>query len=154
MLQKNEPILNYKGLYGDELGNYSSEYIFLELISTRSQHFNWVIKPHIHTHLFQLFIISKGSIEFNNNNITSSINAPCVFIIPPTLMHGFVYSKDIEGYILSLSEGLVNDIFKTSAVIENFDKIHVIYKFNEAESFKEIQPVSYTHLTLPTKRIV
>jgi AraC family transcriptional activator of pobA len=138
MSQKNEPILNYKGLYGDDLGNYSSEYIFLELISTRSQQFNWVIKPHIHAHLFQIFIISKGSVEFNNNHFTSIIKAPCVFIIPPTLMHGFVYSKDIEGSILSLSEGLVNDIFKTSSIIEHFDKIQVINKFNKADSIKEI----------------
>ncbi|MFC4231343.1 helix-turn-helix domain-containing protein [Parasediminibacterium paludis] len=138
MILKKGPILNYKGLYGDDEGNYSSEYIFLELIATRSQNFNWVIKPHIHTHLFQIFFICKGSVEFINNGLTPKIKAPCIFVIPPTLMHGFAYSKDIEGYILSISESVVNDIFKTSLLIDNFHQIYVVKKFYDNDSFEEI----------------
>jgi AraC family transcriptional activator of pobA len=47
--QKN--IINYEGFYGDIKGKYSAKYIFLELIATRSQSFDWNIKPH-HSHLF------------------------------------------------------------------------------------------------------
>ena len=41
-------ILNFDGLYGDDYGTYSSEYIFLELIATRRETFDLNNKPHIH----------------------------------------------------------------------------------------------------------
>lgn len=75
-------ITNYEGLYGDEYGKYSLEYIFLELIATRSQSFDWTIKPHIHTQLFQVFIVEKGQVGFQENTLERQIQAPCIFIVP------------------------------------------------------------------------
>jgi AraC family transcriptional regulator, transcriptional activator of pobA len=61
-MKKKNDILNFEGLYGDDSGKYSSEYIFLEMIATRSQSFDWNIKPHIHSQLFQVFIVRKGTL--------------------------------------------------------------------------------------------
>ncbi len=63
-MREPSPILNFDGLYGDDYGTYSSEYIFLELIATRSETFDWNIKTHIHSHLFQVFIVKKGAFLF------------------------------------------------------------------------------------------
>jgi AraC family transcriptional activator of pobA len=135
----NLKIASFDGLYGDHEGKFSSEYIFLELIATRSQIFDWNIKPHVHSHLFQVFIIEKGTLEFTNISSKSRINAPCIIVIPPTLLHGLVYSPDVEGQILSLSDNIVNDIFKTSsAFLNSCEKIQIIEKFEELNSFANV----------------
>jgi AraC family transcriptional activator of pobA len=138
-MNKNENITHYNGLYGDEQGKYSSEYIFLELIATRSQTFNWIIKPHVHSHLFQVFFIQKGSLEFLQGQEKTNIVAPCVLLIPPTFMHGLTYTPDVEGHILSVSDGVIHELFKSStAFLANCDRIHVINNFKSENGFDSI----------------
>lgn len=132
-------ILNFEGLYGDDHGKYSSEYIFLELIATRSQTFDWNIKLHIHSHLFQVFIVKNGSLTFQDDTQEYQLEAPCVLLIPPTLLHGLVYSPNVVGQILTLSESIVEDIFKTSNPIwQTFEQIRVLTNFEEEAAFEKI----------------
>lgn len=134
--QKN--IINYDGLYGDTTTRHSSEYIFLELIQTRSQTFDWLIQPHIHTHLFQLFIVKKGNILFQEAIQKHQITAPCIFLIPPTQLHGLTYTPDVEGHILSISSSIVEDIFKTSKdIFRTLEKIQIIQDFDNENSFEK-----------------
>ncbi|MCP9756124.1 helix-turn-helix domain-containing protein [Lacihabitans sp. CCS-44] len=132
-------VLNFDGLYGDDYGRYSAEYIFLELISTRSQIFNWTIKPHIHLHLFQIFVLTKGSVLFQEALKEQQINAPCILLIPPTKLHGLVYTPDVEGQILTLSESIIEEIFKTSQSIwKTFEDIRILKDFEDDFSFENI----------------
>lgn len=135
-------ITNFDGLYGDVQGKYSSEYIFLELIATRSQTFDWNIKPHIHSNLFQVFIVKKGSLSFQEETKAYQLEAPCILLIPPTLLHGLIYSPNVEGYILTLSESIIEDIFKTSSSIwKTFEQISVLKNFEGESSFEKILTV-------------
>lgn len=136
-MHNDKPILNFEGLYGDLNSRYSSEYIFLELITTRSQLFDWVIQPHIHTHLFQLFIVEKGQVTFQNGSQIRTYAGPCIFLIPPTTLHGLTYTPDVFGHILTISETIIEAIFQTSsAVWQSFGKIHAIHDFDENEPFE------------------
>ncbi|AEI47976.1 helix-turn-helix domain-containing protein [Runella slithyformis] len=136
-MSNDKPILNFEGLYGDLNSRYSSEYIFLELITTRSQLFDWVIQPHIHTHLFQLFIVEKGQVTFQNDTQLKTYAGPCIFMIPPTMLHGLTYTPDVSGHILTISETIMEAIFQTSsAVWQSFHKIHIIQNFDENEPFE------------------
>lgn len=138
-MKQEKNILNFDGLYGDDFGRYSSEYIFLELIATRSQLFNWTIKPHLHSQLFQVFIISKGSLLFQEAIEEHKLQAPCIVLIPPTKLHGLVYNPDIEGQILTLSESIVEEIFKTSSSLwKTFEDIRILSYFEE-NTFDKIQ---------------
>jgi len=68
-----------------------------------------------------------------------NLEAPCILLIPPTLLHGLVYSPNIEGFILTLSESIIEDIFKTSNLIwRTFEKIRVLTHFDEYSSFETI----------------
>lgn len=138
-MKQEKNILNFDGLYGDDYGRYSSEYIFLELIATRSQTFDWRIKPHIHLQLFQVFIVQSGSLLFQEATKEQEFTAPCIMLIPPTKLHGLVYNPDVEGYILTISESIVEDIFKTSnSIWKTFEEIHVLSHFEE-KVFDKIQ---------------
>lgn len=135
--QKN--IINYDGLYGDVNGKYSAEYIFLELIATRSQTFDWNIKPHIHTNLFQVFMVENGQIDFQDATQNHQVKAPCIFLIPPTHLHGLTYSTNVRGYILTISSSIMEDIFKTfSATFKTFNQSQVLTHFEEPNSFESI----------------
>ncbi len=139
MQQKN--ILNFEGLYGDDYSKYSSEYIFLEFIATRSQTFNWNIKPHIHSSLYQVFIVKNGPLVFQESGYETMMEGPCIIIIPPTKIHGLVYSPNVEGQILTLSEKTVEDIFQTSCTVwKTFEEIRKINEFG-ADIFNEIQQI-------------
>lgn len=140
-MKQAKSILNFDGLYGDDYGKYSSEYIFLELIATRSELFNWTIKPHIHSQLFQVFIVKKGSLLFQEATQEHELQAPCIAFIPPTKLHGLVYKPDVEGHILTLSDSLIEEIFKTSSGIwKTFENIRILTHF-EDETFDKIQNV-------------
>jgi len=144
-MDNSKPILNFEGLYGDLNSRYPLEYIFLELISTRSQIFNWVIQPHIHTHLFQVFIIKKGSLLFQEATLEHQLEAPCIILVPPTKLHGLVYSPNIEGQILTLSESIIEEIFKTSSTIwKTLEEIRVLNCFENEAPLAKIQTLLFS----------
>jgi AraC family transcriptional regulator, transcriptional activator of pobA len=137
VFQKN--IINYEGLYGDVDGQFSSEYIFLELIATRSQTFDWNINPHIHSSLFQVFIVENGQVSIQENAQKHQVKAPCVFVVPPTYLHGLTYTPDVKGYILTVSTSIMEDIFKTfSETFKTFSQTQIITHFDEPNSFDSI----------------
>ncbi len=135
-MQENKKIINYDGLYGDESGRYSAEYIFLESIASRSKDFDWHINPHVHIQLFQVFIIKNGSLSFQDAFESQTIEAPCVIVIPATALHGLTYNPPVEGFILTLSASIIEDIFQTShPVWQTFEKIRVLQYFTEENLF-------------------
>ena len=114
-------ITQYDGLYGEATAETASadlsdrrpnaEYLFSELLETRSQHFGWIIHPHIHARLFQVFFIEFGQFEFQEATRKRQLAGPCLLLIPPTALHGFMYNADVRGRILTLSDALVDSLF-------------------------------------------
>ncbi len=138
-MQQSKNIINYEGLYGDVNGQYSAEYIFLELIATRSQIFDWNIKPHIHSHLFQVFIVENGQVSIQENTEEHQVKAPCIFLVPPTYLHGLTYTPDVKGYILTVSTSIMEDIFNTfSITFKTFSQTQIITHFEDLNSFESI----------------
>ena len=110
-------IANYAGLYGEVNARPNADYIFSELIETRSRVFNWVIQPHVHTQLFQLFFIESGQVLFKEAAQEHTVHGACVLFIPPSHLHGLTYSADVTGRILTVSDVLVETLFPTSSAI-------------------------------------
>ncbi|TAE90721.1 MAG: helix-turn-helix domain-containing protein [Runella slithyformis] len=109
---KQKKIRQYDGLYGENQSPLPNNYIFSELIETRSKGFDWLIQPHIHVNLFQLFFIESGHLEFHTNMHPQRLYAPCILVIPPTVLHGFTYSPDVSGRILTLSDAVVESVLQ------------------------------------------
>lgn len=110
-------ITQYDGLYGESTTRPDGEYLFSELLETRSRTFDWVIQPHIHARLFQVFFIQSGQFTFQESAGTQQLTGPCLLLIPPTALHGFVYSPDASGRILTLSDSLLDNLFSSSAAL-------------------------------------
>ena len=134
----NKLITHFEGIYEETNVRPSSNYIFSELIETRSRHFDWIIKPHIHNNLLQIFLLVSGEVQFQQSSQNQPCKAPCVLIIPATNLHGFSYSPDVTGRILSLSTSVIDGIFSDNSIIQ-FDlntAIQTIHKFDEEITFE------------------
>lgn len=125
---------NYDGLYGDLNFRKRNDYVFLELIETRSRGFNWVIEKHIHNHLYQFFFIIGGTVDFQGPVKSCFIDTPTILVIPPNTLHGLTFGHDIQidGSILTISDAMMDIICKdVPAVLVAFSSVQQI-TFNRA----------------------
>ena len=129
---------HFDGLYGELNATPASDYIFSELISTRSQTFDWVIRPHIHTKLFQLFMVESGKVILKSDFQEKTLVCPCLIVIPPATLHGLTYSSDVTGRILTISSSIIENIFKSSPILSLADPL-LLEEFNEEYSFENLQ---------------
>ena len=133
-------ITQFDGLYGEvgprqATAQPGSEYLFSELLETRSHTFNWVIQPHVHARLFQLFFIESGSVEFSEATQKRQLSGPVALLIPPTALHGFIYTPDAKGRILTLSDTFLESLFPdTSALKPMLGSVQCIQAFDEPYS--------------------
>jgi AraC family transcriptional activator of pobA len=116
-IRTSSQLKHYEGLYGDIIHKPDATYIFLEAIETRSKGFGWVIDPHVHSHLYQLFFIESGSAKFIGISNETLLQAPCILFVPPSTLHGLHYSSDVSGHILTLSDHVVEMLFPQSAAV-------------------------------------
>lgn len=110
-------LLNYKGLYGDNNQRDFGDFVHHELLATRSQLYDWEINEHLHTDLFQIFIIDTGEGVLIQDNTRIKLEAPCILLIPTNTFHGFEFQSDINGEVFTISEQFIETIFKNTPLI-------------------------------------
>jgi AraC family transcriptional regulator, transcriptional activator of pobA len=132
-------ITNY-GLYGDNPLTITTDFIKVERIETTSQPHDWRIIPHIHTDLFQLFLIEHGETELFLTQTEASIPCPCVIVMPANTLHGFNFSPDVRGYVITLSESFVENTLSTSpAVFIELNKVKILSATSEQPLFEALK---------------
>ncbi|UZM11986.1 helix-turn-helix domain-containing protein [Pseudomonas kielensis] len=94
-------------LYGESLDWPTPDLLHCETISQRSREHQWKIKPHRHADLCQLLFVFKGQAELEIEGQLSRLDEPGVQILPALSIHGFRFSEDVEGFILTLAAPLV-----------------------------------------------
>ena len=122
-----EKIKHFDGLYGDLNHTRRNDYFFLEMIQTRSKHFDWIIETHIHSYLYQLFFITAGTVAMEGAIKFQRLHTPCIVMIPPNTLHGLRYSADVQGKILTVSDALVEYVFADApAILVDMEKINYL----------------------------
>jgi AraC family transcriptional activator of pobA len=133
-------ITQFDGLYGQANTRSDAEYLFSELLETRSRSFDWVIQPHMHARLFQVFFVETGRVTFQDAMQQRDFTAPIVLLIPPTALHGFVYSPDATGRILTLSDALVDKLFPAlPALAPMLGAVQCLTRFEEPYSPDQVR---------------
>lgn len=132
-------ITHYDGLYGEHNARPDSDYIFSELLETRSATFDWVVKPHLHTRLYQLFFLKTGKVTFQDATGVLLLDTPCLLFIPPSALHGLEYSPDTTGHILTIADSLVESLFSVSTPVQiTLSRIHRIEQATDSQAFTEL----------------
>ncbi|OIN55583.1 helix-turn-helix domain-containing protein [Arsenicibacter rosenii] len=131
-------ITHYDGLYGESNTRPATDYIFSESLETRSPTFDWIVKPHIHTRLYQLFFLKTGKVVFQDTNGSCDLDSPCLLCIPPSALHGLVYTPDTTGHILTIADSLIDAIFPSSSpALLTLSRLHRIEKQEDEQAFHE-----------------
>jgi AraC family transcriptional activator of pobA len=94
-------------LYGESLDWPTPDLLHCETISKRSREHQWEIKPHRHADLCQLLFVFKGQAELEIEGRRSQLTEPAIQILPPLSVHGFRFSQDVEGFVVTLAAPLI-----------------------------------------------
>ncbi|ABC92200.1 transcriptional regulator protein, AraC family [Rhizobium etli CFN 42] len=89
-------------LYGENTGRSPEFWLHCETIRSRSSLHHWEIRLHRHESFFQILYIEAGSGDAIFGKRSHAIRPPAVITVPPGLDHGFRFSRDIDGLVITI----------------------------------------------------
>ena len=92
-------------LYGEEPNQNESFRFHCETLFSRSSLYRFEIDTHQHPGFFQILYISEGDGDARLDGTSQVICPPAVILVPPGFEHGFRFSRDIAGVIVTLFAG-------------------------------------------------
>lgn len=94
-------------LYGEQQRSESAELVHIELIETRSRLYDWHIAPHTHAGLFQVLFLLGGEVRAHVSGALWECRGPVAITIHPAVAHGFDFSPEAHGYVLTVDQNVV-----------------------------------------------
>jgi len=107
-----QPIILTTQRYGEHEESATLDMLHCEPLITRTRAHQFTIRPHRHSGLSQVFYLQKGSGEANLDGETTTVKAPCVMLISSMCIHDFVWTEDVAGTVLSISNVLLDELQK------------------------------------------
>ncbi|PKM32154.1 MAG: AraC family transcriptional regulator [Gammaproteobacteria bacterium HGW-Gammaproteobacteria-12] len=104
------PLVPVFKLYGETAEWPTPDLIHCESIPERSQLHGWEIKPHRHADLLQLLYVQAGEAELEVEGQVRQVRSASLQVVPALCVHGFRFSRDVQGYVLSLARPLVEQL--------------------------------------------
>jgi len=98
-------------LYGEYDENLGPEWLHCETIAARSARHNWIIRSHRHSGFFQILFLSKGRGTFMEGERAQALRSPCAVLVPPQTVHGFRFSRDVRGHVVTLVAARLEQAF-------------------------------------------
>jgi len=97
-------------LYGEPPRDADERFLHVETIADRSRLYDWRIRPHAHRDLHQLLVIFAGGGEMQAETQRYTFQAPTLLITPAGVVHGFAFTPETEGYVVTLADTLLQDL--------------------------------------------
>ena len=88
-------------LFGEHQDDPADFWLHCEPIPERTHLHNWEIALHRHEQFFQLFLLPQGSGEIVSQDGILAFTAPVILFIPPDAGHGFRFTRDIDGLVVT-----------------------------------------------------
>lgn len=107
-------IPNY-ALYGDEGRPAWLGMVHFERIHERSSLYQFDIEPHIHDGLLQLLYITRGGGTVFIDGISWPLGPQSLIVIPSRHVHGFHFSPDIDGPVVTAAQSALESIARVAA---------------------------------------
>lgn len=97
-------------LYGDSSRLEDSGSFNFEWIPQRSTLYNWLIHPHRHDAFIQVLYLTEGHVDIQIDHVQQTLHAPCVMLIPAGHVHGFRFSKDTNGPVVTAMQKALESV--------------------------------------------
>lgn len=105
-------------LYGDSPAPPVPRFLHAERIVARAPRHDWQIRPHRHADLFQAFLITQGGAELDLEGGRQAIVAPWLLWLPAGTVHGFHFSPDTDGQIITVSADFMSAVLSDQNLAE------------------------------------
>ena len=103
-------------LYGEESVAPRHDLFHCETIQVRSQRYEWEISPHLHPALSQVLFIARGTVDLRLGRDQRPIAAPQLICVPAGIVHGFRFSPDVVGLVLTVAQPFVDALVRQDAL--------------------------------------
>ncbi|WP_114946746.1 helix-turn-helix domain-containing protein [Microvirga calopogonii] len=114
-------------LYGEATDAPGVGWIHCESIQARSRLHDYVIQPHRHQTLFQILHLTQGSGHLLVDGQGIGIDPPCIVTLPPMVVHGYTFTPDVEGTVMTVFANRVAEILGATAdLAENFRSVQIV----------------------------
>lgn len=97
------------GLYGEDPANSRPFWLHCETIMSRSSAYRFEIGLHRHESFLQFLYIKSGAGDVVLQDAVIALAPPCVVVIPPAHVHGFRFSRDIDGVVITLATQVLRE---------------------------------------------
>jgi AraC family transcriptional activator of pobA len=91
-------------LYGESSGTFGVDWLHCESIAERSRLHQWEIRPHRRDRLFQILYVHHGRTQVEAEGAGTVLRGPCVVTVPAPAVHGFAFSRDVDGVVFTIVE--------------------------------------------------
>lgn len=100
--QTETPVPLY-GLFGETPASLAEAMVHCETIESRSRGHGWEISPHRHVGACQLLLVFHGQVTVTLAREHSLLDAPAIVTVPSGVPHGFRFSEDVDGVVVTLA---------------------------------------------------
>jgi len=97
-------------LYGEATHDVDERFLHVESIAERSRLHDWTIHPHSHQDLHHLLFVVRGGGVFHAEGSANPFTHASLISVPLSCVHGFNFTPDTDGWILTASGALVERI--------------------------------------------
>jgi AraC family transcriptional activator of pobA len=126
-------------LYGETGDDPAADWIHCETIQARSRLHNYRILPHRHEKLFQILYLAGGTAEILIDGQSTELTAPSIVALPPLTVHGYTFSSDVEGTVLTLFESRLFQILTVmDGVRETFRSPQLVRLHDHADEARTL----------------
>ena len=97
-----------------------------EPLALRGKEMNWTIPAHRHEALHQFQWVARGTLRGAVDSQELDGNGPMLIMVAPGSVHGFAYSRDIEGRQVTLPTGTLHRLLGGSALAETLGSSFIV----------------------------
>lgn len=97
-------------LYGETHQWPTPDLLHCESIAERSRLHDWHIRTHRHADLVHVLHIREGSVALELEGLEHQARGPLLIVIPVMAIHGFRFSEDTDGHIVTLARPLAEHL--------------------------------------------
>jgi AraC family transcriptional activator of pobA len=105
-------------LYGEFTDLAQTDWVHCETIQSRSRLHNYEIQPHRHENLFQILHLTSGHADIVVDGRHERLEARSIVTLPPMVVHGYTFTPDVEGTVLTLFEDRLAHILQAAEEVE------------------------------------
>ncbi|UYW00714.1 AraC family transcriptional regulator [Flavobacterium agricola] len=107
----------FQGLYGSDSIEFARGLINVHPFGEIGKNNNNKVEVHAHNNLFQIFYIESGITEITYQNKSTEIEGPSIITIPKNTPHGFIHHTEVSGWIISLSDSVLESLLNREAEV-------------------------------------